>query len=370
MLSYLLDGLRRESVVSRTRYFMRSILLFLLFISAPLAGVRAAVIDLYSGEVTVESQDARERREAIPLALKHVLQKLSGLRHFDDYPLVEPALANAQSMLLSFHYRNVETALADGEIRDELVLVASFEATRVDELARSLLLPIWQVERSPTDIWVVVDDGLDRRVMPIEFQYAWESMENAATLRGLPVNWPEPDEEGNFQVDAQLLWGGYTEDLGDSRGRGVLIAAARREGPEWSVRLNLEYHDVNWAWRLQDIDLQAVLTESMQQAVDQIAAANTIAASDLGAWLQEITVTGLSSADAYRSCLGNLQQISVVDHVAVLAARGGTVTFKLELSALPQYLEEALVGSRYFEFDESSGSYQLMPESGNRLEGN
>jgi hypothetical protein len=338
---------------------MRKILLILLLAWLPVTSIQA-VIDIYTGEAVVAGKDAGERRRALPLALKNVLQKFSGLGSFEDYPQVKPALGSASSILISFYYRNVETVFADGSEVDELRLVAKFSENSVDELARTLQLPRWQTERDLTDIWVVVDNGLDRRIMPVEFAYTWEAMAEVAAARGFPVNWPEADEEGRYLIDAQLLWGGYTEDLGIGHGASAMIVAARREGLEWSVRSNLTHNNQNWTWRTQDVDLQAALTQSMREAVDLVAAANTIAASDLGAQLHELTVTGLGNADDYGRCLGYLQELSVVNQVSVVSAQPGNVTFRLELNALPQSLEDALIGGGVLQFDEVELNYSLL----------
>ena len=339
---------------------MRTLLLISLLTWIPLTGIQAAIIDIYTGEAVVENKDAAQRRPALRLALENVFQKLSGLRSFEDYPLVKPALGKASSILVSFHYRNVDTIFADGSSGDELRLVAKFSKNSIDELARTLQLPLWQPERDPIDVWVVVDNGLDRRIMPVEYEYTQEAMADVAAWRGLPVNWPAPDDEGRYAVDAQLLWGGYTEDLESGQGSGAMIAAVRREGPEWSVRSNLSYDNQNWTWRLQDIELQAVLTKSMQQAIDLVAAANTIAAADLGSWMYELTVAGLANADDYGRCLGYLQQLSVVKHVSVVSAQRGSATFRLQLNALPQYLEDVLHGGQFLGFDEDEHYYFLQ----------
>jgi len=339
---------------------MRTFLLILLLAALPVANGLADTVDVYTGEAAVENKDADERARALPLSLRHVLQKISGLRSFEDYPLVDVALGQASSILVSFYYQNVEDALADGSVRDQLMLVAKFSAAEVDEMVRTLGLPLWPSERVPVDAWVVVDDGLDRRIMPVELAYAWQAMAQVARWRGLPVNWPSPDAEGNYPVDAQLLWGGYTEDLGVDSGRGVLIMAARREGMEWGVRSNMTYGSQSWTWRIQDIDLQLALTESLQLAVDQVAAANMIAAADLGAWTHQLTVTGLRSSGDYEHCLSYLQDISMVRDVSVISAAPGRVTFRLQLSALPRYLEETLLGGRVLGFDENEQQYFLL----------
>jgi hypothetical protein len=342
---------------------MRTFLLILLLAVLSPVAARAAQIDIYSGEAAVADKSAAESKRALPQALQHVLVKMSGLRNFDEYPQVEPALAIAPEILISFHYRTVEVPAADGSTNEQLRLVGRFAANKVDELARTLQLPLWPAMRTPTQIWVVVDDGLDRRIMPLEFEYARRAMDDAAWWRGLPVSWPMADEQGEYEVDPQLLWGGYTEDLAIDTDSAAMIVAARREGPQWSVRSNLTYGGQSWNWRLQNIDLQAALTENVQQAADLVASANTIAATDLGTSVYDLTVTGLRGAADYARCLEYLQQLEIVDQVAVLSARPATVAFRLELSALPRYLEDTLLDGAVLGFDEARKEYILINET-------
>jgi len=329
-------------------------LLILLHVNISLA----APIDLYTGEAVVETKQPSERKAALPRALQQVLTKLTGLSDFDDYPQVRPALGSAASIVVSFHYRSVETSLEDGSESSELRLVASFPESEVDQLLKRLQLPLWPQERPTTEVWVIVDDGTGRKIMPEEYEYVREPMNEVATTRGLPLAWPVPDEEGMYLVDVQLLWGGYTDELTGGNGA-VLIAAARREGANWSVRLNLDYGGQNWAWRHSDVDLQRVLGDSMQEAVDLVVAANTIVASDQGQWLQELTVSGVGGARDYRECLDYLQKLSVVERVSVKSASRGLVEFSLELNAAPMYLKEALASGRMLEYAEADSRWVL-----------
>jgi hypothetical protein len=341
------------------REFMKIFLLALLLILLPVASSLAAPADLYTGEAVVNDKQLSERNRALPLALLQVVQKITGLRQFDRYPLVEESLATAGSIVISFHYRNVEKILADGDVIEELRLVARFSEQEVDELVRSLQLPLWQPERQAIQIWVVVDDGIDRRIMPLEFAYVRESMDEAAGSRGIPLVWPVPDDEGNYLIDLQLLWGGYTEDLVELGIDAVMVAAARREGPEWSVRINLSYGGQNWTWRNRDVDLQMVLSESVEQAVDRVAEANSIIAADQGRWLHELTIAGIAGANDYTRCLAYLQTFSVVEQVRVVMASAGRVRFSLELNAVPDYLVEALSSSTMLEYIDSEDAYLL-----------
>ncbi|HEY5647745.1 MAG TPA: DUF2066 domain-containing protein [Pseudomonadales bacterium] len=317
-------------------------------------------VELYTGEVPVSDQGEAERQRALPLALEQVMQKLTGLRRFDDNPLVHLSLERAPEILLSYYYRNVRYPLADGSQASELRLLARFSKPAVDEMARTLQLPLWQPDRKPVVMWLVVDTGVDRRIMPVEYAYLEHALSDIAQRRGLPLEWPEPGPEGEYAVDLSLLWGGYIEDLAVAAGEGVMIAAARREGLEWSVRLNLGFEGRHQAWRLRDIDLQAALAEGLEAAVDQVAALGTISASDIGSWSEDLVVSGLNGPDDYRRCLNYLQQISIVDDVAVLSARPGGVTFRLGLSALPDYLHRSLDSDGVLERSESGEAYELV----------
>ena len=162
-------------------------------------------------------------------------------------------------------------------------------------------------------------------------------------MRGLPVSWPELDEEEVQLLDMRLVWGGFTDYLVE-RGApedGVVIITARREGPQWTVRWNLASGSQNSSWQISDINFMSALAEGTHQMADQIAASNTIAASDQGAWTVDLTIGELNSASSYAHCLEYLQNLSLVNTVEILGADPGRVHFRLQLNASPEYLSEA-----------------------------
>lgn len=300
----------------------------------------AQAVELYSGEVAVADQGVTERQDAVRSALIQVLQKHSGQRELPLHPALDAALLDANRMLLSFHYRSHERALPDGSINTELRLVANFRPEAVDQVVRDLELPRWRKERRPVTLWVVVDDGYGRRLMPVEYAYAWDAVSDVARLRGMPLKWPELDEEQLEQVDLQLLWGGFTDQVetAGADSAGVVIVAARREGPAWNLRWNFGGGDETTGWRNSDQDLVFALVEGLHRLVDFVAARDAILPSALGDWRYELVVSGLHSGDDYVRCLAYLEGLGLVDGVAVLAATAGEVTFSLDLNAMPEYL--------------------------------
>jgi len=338
---------------------MKKILLIIVTLHLT-ATCAVADINLYSGEVVVPSQTAADRNQAVPGALLQVLQKLSGQREIPSSPALDDALNNSNRYLRSYRYSTVDLTGADGVITGELRLVAQFMQAEVDSVVQQLGLPRWRQERPEVQLWVVIDDGLNRQLKPLEFAYAWESMEQVAAVRGLPVGWPELDEEELQLVDMRLVWGGFTDYLVE-RGApedGVAIIAARREGPQWVVRWNLASGGQSMNWQSSDFELMYALSEGMNVMADQIAMSNAIAASEQGDSIMDLMIGGINNASAYADCLDYLQNLSLVDSVDILGANPGIVNFRLYLNASAEHLTDAF----------ESGSMLLPARAGSDYE--
>jgi hypothetical protein len=321
---------------------VKKLLLIIVLLYLPVAGVLADDA-LYSGEVAIPSQSDADRLEAIPEALIQVLQKISGQRELPLSETLDNAIANAQDLVLSFRYRNAERLSPEGDVIRELRLIVQFMRADIDNIVQQAGLPRWRQERPPVQLWVVVDDGIRRELKPLEYDYAWQSMEEVAVMRGLPVSWPELDEEEVQLIDMSLVWGGFTDYLVE-RGApadGVAIVAVRRDGPSWDLRWNLTSNGQHWSWRNSDQELMFALAQGVHLMADETAAANAIAASEQDSWTTELTVGGLRNADDYAACLGYLQGLSLVTSVDVLGVEPGQVQFRLQLNAPTEYLADA-----------------------------
>jgi hypothetical protein len=339
--------------------------LLLIIILLHLAVVEAvANADLYAGEVAVLSQREGERIEAVPQALIQVLKKLSGQRDIPFSPALDEALTNADRLMHSFRYKKVDRTNPDGSVTQELRLVAQFMQPEVDMIVQQAGLPRWQQERPVVQIWVVIDNGRERELKPFEYNYAWDSMEDVAAMRGLPMNWPELDEEEEQLVDMRLVWGGFTEYLQEriAPGDGVAIIAARREGPRWTLRWSLANGGQTWSWNNGDQELMFALAEGVHQIADHVAASTVIAASEQESWLVELSIGGLHGAEDYAVCLEYLQNSSLVNAVEILGADPGRVHFRLQLNAAWKHLAGVFNrGNVLLPSGESEYEYEFLP---------
>lgn len=316
----------------------------LLLVCLLMSSVHAyAEVDLYAGEVAVASQSEADRSLALPFALTQVLQKLSGLRELPGSSELDSSLNNAAGILVSFRYKSINDIDPDGNPTQKLHLIARFLPTEVDKLVKQNGLPRWPQQRPAVQLWVVVDDGLGRTLKPTEYEFAWQQMETAAAARGLPVVWPELDEEEQQLIDLSLVWGGFTDYLIEKGAPpdGVAIVTAAREGPVWNLRWTLTSGLQNWNWRSADTQLSAALVNGIQQMADEMSSATAIEASEQGQWTLDISVSNLLSAADYSRCLNYLQDVNLVTSVDVLGAEPGQVHFRLQLNASPDYLTEA-----------------------------
>ncbi len=320
-----------------------------------------AADSLYQGSAVVVDQSPAEQEKGMRIALQEVLGKLSGLNQFAAYPEMSSALSAARKMVLAFYYENHPVLLPDGSSTEEKRLVANFSPKAVDKLHTDLQLPRWNPNRQALKVWPIVAYGQERSIMPIELEYAWAGMADLALGRGMPMRWPEADENGEYAVDVQLLWGGYTDELNEQGPGETLVVAALQDGPEWNVRMSLDYEDLRWSERFRGADLEAVLQQGLNQAIDQVVAASSIAAADSGNWQVDITVTHLTNAEDYARCLAYLQGLSVVESVMVKDASAGKVRFSLGLNAAPNYLQQYLQAGKTLLPGAAEGQYQLQP---------
>lgn len=322
-----------------------------------------ADVALYEGVVPVPDQGAAARSAAFPEALRHVLRKLSGLRELPPSPALDAALARSERLAVAFGYREDREILPDGTERDQLQLVANFAPPAVDEIVRSLRLPRWRAEREPVVLWVVVDDRRDRALMPAEYRYELDRMAASAERRGLPVAWPGLPPELMEQVDVQLLWGGYTEQLvGEGTNTAaVAVVAARREGADWNVRWT--YADATNAnsWRSRAPSLEAALDDGVQQLADLVARINTIGAAGPGRYRTDLVLMELGGSEDYARTLAYLEGLGMVDAVEVSGISPSGLRLVLELNAEPSFLDGILRRDGRFEASEVPGVWRLAP---------
>ena len=366
-------------------------------------GLGAHAQDLYSGIAEVTDQGEAQRREALSRALFNVLQKLSGLRELPAGPQLNAELARAPDLVVSFQYQQLPDLLAGPAAPEQTILLASFLPSAVDASMGRLQLPRWRPRRPPVVLWALLNDGSGPQIKPFEYQYAWDHLEAVLARRGQPVAWPDLSEELKQLLDPESLWNGDNPDpFAQLAGDDVLaVLRATREGAVWTVewsyqeplvgdgnepamdktgqeRAGLVFADQLSSrrgqpgqaeadtWQSEGTDLLVALGAGAHRLVDRIAEANTLGAAGQGQWREELRVSGLQGASDYAQLLGYLEQLTLVDDLAVRGLSEQGIQITLTLNAEPRYLQASLRADRVLEqLADSPGEYQFLSQGGN-----
>ena len=189
MLSYL--GFDPPLIIGAKQQPVPMLRLTLTILLCAAVGIaQAAAADLYAGFVPVSGTGEAERQQAMPSALIHVLQKLSGVRELPANEDLDRVLDEASGMAVAFYYENRQRLMPDGSSLEETFMVANFLPDAVNQALRELGLPRWRIDRPPVTFWMVIDDGGARRLMPDEYAYARDAMGWVADQRAFPLRWP------------------------------------------------------------------------------------------------------------------------------------------------------------------------------------
>jgi hypothetical protein len=321
----------------------------------------ADALDLYAGEVPVSDTSEQARDQALPSAFVHVLQKLSGLRDLEPGVELDRVLAESPRLVLAFYYDQRSRLMPDGSSQQETYLVVNFLPEGADRALRDLELPRWRTERSPITLWIAIDDGRGRRLLPVEYDYVRDALNHVARQRGLPIAWPDLGPEPSGTVDLGLLWGGFTEQLPSSAeaSGGTVIVAARRAGAAWRLRWTYDSGIETTGWGSEEFDLTFALTNGLHRLTDIVAGAESIHSLAGESWRYRIRVRGLDGAETYARALAYLESLSLVEELAVEAASRGQVEFLLVLNAEPSYLDDIIVRDRILAPGVEQGTYVL-----------
>lgn len=199
------------------------ILLVLLGIGAsPVWAVE--VTDLYETELLVSGQGRTERHNAVRQALAEVVIKVSGNEQAALLPGVPGLLDQSLQLLQQYRYRNeVPTASSpDGETQQWLWM--RFNQQGLDKALRAINIPVWGRTRPSTVLWLVVDQGGQRRLLGgSDESELLAGLRDSARRRGIPLVLPLLDLEDQQRLKATDVWINFQE---------TILAASQRYAPE------------------------------------------------------------------------------------------------------------------------------------------
>lgn len=315
---------------------------------APASAV--TVSGLYSVEVPVTGSSPDQLAVGYADGLARVMVRVSGTRDVLELEGIEAALADAESLLLSYQYLRGDT----GENR----LRMAFGAVGVNRALASIDAPVWGANRPLTLAWVAVEDRGTRTLITEGTDSAtannqqvtatWQQAFNQAALdRGLPVALPPAQFSGDRELLSDL-WGQFVNRINrvsENVEHDVMaLVRVNRSGGQWRA---------GWVFEGMAMDggeesVTAPTPEALAQTVvnrwaERYANRYAVAAGEVGESPQvDIVLRNASSLADYGKVNKVLEGLTPVVSVGATRVKGDQLTLRVafsgELDQLKEYI--------------------------------
>jgi hypothetical protein len=302
--------------------------------------------ELYQATVPVPNRSEATHPAAFQAALKIVLVRVTGRRTAAEDPALGPLVNNASRYVQQYR-----------DTPDSQLWVA-FDGPALERWLTQNGQPLWGHERPATVVWLGVQTGPQAGtvVTAEDTSELKTAVEDAATLRGLPLVWPSAADLQKYHLDYSNFNGagavgtaaGSLTDVGHHLGgEGVLIGRATNATATAGVR---------WTFFFQDHSSEYSGTlEGINRAADTYA--GLYAAS--GALMPvDIEVAGIENLHDYADVQAYLESQTFIAHVNVQGLSGDTVQLRLTTRGGVEPLEHALA---------LNGRLQTLPPGSNGI---
>lgn len=297
----------------------------------------AQEIELYEGEVQVGNQGEAARTAALPVALGHVLMRLTGDSGVTADAALTAELSRAPGLVEQYRYReDVDTST--GSAVSRTLLIVRFQRAAVDELVARGGRSVWPTPRPAPVVWLAIDDGRGPRMLGSAQSTVVAALTRRAEYRGLRVAYPLLDLEEQQRIVVSAFWAGDSaaarRGSGRYQSRVALVGKLFRNGGGWTAQ-----------WKLYDgeqllaevspsaADAPSVLAAGADLAADTLAArAASVASSSGPAGLYQVAIEGIASGEDYARVMAYLGQLSVVRSASPRHAEGDRLELELDLA--------------------------------------
>ncbi|RUO79183.1 DUF2066 domain-containing protein [Pseudidiomarina taiwanensis] len=323
--------------------FYRHILMLVALLSVTVGHAAVELKQLYQNRVQVNSQATTERNQALRDAFTATLLKVTGDTELINHPAVQNALDNVRDYVVQYGYQQ----------DDGLFLWAQFEQARVEALIQQAGSGVWSNLRPQLLIWLVVEDeNLRREVLSsADESILTQQLRNAATARGLPVQFPVLDLNDRMAIDTVDIWGRFEDRIAFASARyspdGVIVARAYQNDPSlaaerWRIDWTLNLGDLRWRGAVDGMDLSLLGADLVADITAQLAQRYRIDASEETSRLWRIQIAGLDSLAKAIAAEQLLNDLPAVEDVQLIRYQQHQGVFELLTQAAPARLMQAL----------------------------
>lgn len=279
---------------------------------------------LYQVEVPVASQSVADRQAAAGLALTEVLQRVSGQVVLPDSTRLRLALSQPDRFYDQFRYQR-------SKLDGSPMLRVDFSAPAVNDLSKSLELPLWWANRPRVILWSLDQGGSVIGASDPEFAQA---LQQRARQRGVPLVLPVADETGVIDVSTRAIQQSDFAGLSaySLRYQAELIAAGKITGTPGNLagRWLMKLAGRTRILTARGADAAQVGAQLADKLADMLAARFAVVGT---AGEIKVLVAGVNDPRQYAQLLQYLGSLAFVDDTSVRALTQGQLTLALQTQA-------------------------------------
>lgn len=318
------------------RALLTRVIAFFFIVLLPIQGYAIEEDKLYQASVVVPNAGQVAFREGAQEALLRVLVRVSGR---NDIATVAPLMQEAAygyKWVRQFSYKPYQPKTEDGnEKPEQQELQIIFNSGQVDGLLQKYQQPIWPAKRPQVVLWLVIDKGLDKRLLDATLdQELFQSIKDAAHRRGLPVILPQLSlsdvvpftaiKSGNEQAilkassdyNADYIIAGY-----------VNVTSQQR----WLGRWFTFYQGGTSQSLIDTYQPPSAVNEVIDAVADQLSEQFSIWPGKHAEEGLFIKVSGIQTFSQYHQLVSYLEALKVTNHLKVIEVNHNEVTLVVKL---------------------------------------
>lgn len=311
----------------------------------------AEQVNLYTGKVQVNSQEASAREAAMQQAFVQVLIKLTGNNHvLQKVKLPTPAQVSQWVQ----QYRYDTQAASDPSAPPSIWLEAQFDQQAVNNFCKRNNIALWTGVRPTTLVWMAVEEnGSQALVGEYELSLShWQQLFTAdSQARAVKVLFPLLDLTDKQQVELNDVWYHMTETLKQSATRyhadNVLSGRiyTNLQNGHWVGDWLLTLPSEEVSWRQENATKEELIKASVDRFANEMAQRSEKTSTVSQPSTIVLHIDNVRDMQSYLKVITYLKTFDSLENVVPLQMTPTSVSFQIKLmSALPAFEEQLAAG--------------------------
>ncbi len=337
------------------------VMIFSLLGFVPASLMAADVANLYTAEVPIYGKSEGELEEAVGLALKSVLVKITGSASGAGDSVIV-LVDGAMSFLERYSY-------IESEDTDLVYLSATFDQSILNSELTTLEIPIWGKERPNTLLKILVDKGFGYEdPQQEEYDVLLQMFSEHAGNRGLPIKISqklslESVDGERFSLDNSELEDDSIEERLEQKYPAtciVLVNLKESNGGIWEASWTLSIGEEETKFRSEGDLLDIVISEIIDSVADSVAEVFLEPNFVRNPEAIELGIIGLARSTEFFKVLAYLSKLDLVDNVSISSIQKKQINLRVStLKSRRELLQSIAFGNYLRLVSESPIIYRL-----------